>query len=171
MLIATECLSRRVFMNRSGKIVAGMALSLPALPVIAAPLDLEKILRDHYAAFEAMDMDKALSFFTEDCFFQDHTFHVTLRNLKEIREAFLQVQPRYLKFKMEITNLIISENQVVSQHIQSGTMRLGANAEPKDYSVHGVSILEFAGGKIKRQTDFYDVLGFRKQVGLKSQEQ
>jgi len=32
---------------------------------------------------------------------------------------------------------------------------------------YGTSLLEFIGQKIKHQTDFYDVLGYRKQVGLK----
>ncbi len=173
MLMATEHLTRRVFVNRSGKMIGGMALSLPAMPVVGAQSnrkasDLEKILRSYYAAYEAKDLDKILSYHTEDCFFEDHTFHITYRNRQEMREAFIQAQPQFVKIEFEITNLIVSGNWIVSQHIQRATYKRDANSEPKDYSVHGVSILEFVNGKIKRQTDFYDILGFRKQVGLKS---
>jgi len=131
--------------------------------------DLRRIILAQYAAYEALDVEKLLGFYTEDCVFDDHTFNIHLKSRNELGEMFRQSRQQVLAIRFELLDLITNGRQAVSLHTQTGTAKLRQTpaAEPKNYTVYGVSLMEFAGKKIKRQTDFYDVLGFRKQVGLR----
>jgi ketosteroid isomerase-like protein len=173
MLIAMEPSRRRMFLQQSGQAVLGAALSLTVLPAgaAAAAADLKKIITQYYADYAALDLEKVLSYYTEDCHFEDPTFHIVLRGRKEIRAAFTPLKPLYQRVRFEPTLLLVSGNWLICQHVQSGTMKRNAKAEFKDYQVQGVTLFEFAGDKIKRQYDYYDVATLRKQTGATNNPQ
>ncbi len=173
MLIKPKILTRRGFLDHSGNLFAGAVLSLAGMPVATAEAnerssDLKKIILAQYAAYQELNVEKIVSFYTEDCLFDDHTLQIHIKNRNEMRKFLEQARSQFLAIQFELLNFIRSGDQAVSLHTQTGTIKLQQTpeAEPKKYSVYGVSLMEFAGGKIKRQNDFYDVLGLRKQLGL-----
>ncbi len=166
MLSVAKYLNRRSFLRGAAR--AGLALPLSAISVeafaVAAP-DLKKLITQYYAAYEELNLEKALSFYAEDAYFEDPTIHMILRNRKEMHDAFAAIKPLYQRVKFEPSLLLVSGAWLICQHVQSGSLRRSAQAEFKDYRVQGVSLFEFAGEKIKRQYDYYDALGLRKQTG------
>jgi steroid delta-isomerase-like uncharacterized protein len=163
--------SRRTFLSRAAKLSGGTFISLAGAPVSGMQKgrqsrSLAQVVKDCYAAYATLDVERVLTFYAEDCRFEDHTFHLSLRGKDELRKMFNRNRPLILEMRFDISNLIVSGNWVVVQHTQSGLLKppKAPDAAPKKYSVQGASILEFAHGGILRQTDYYDVVTFNKQV-------
>jgi steroid delta-isomerase-like uncharacterized protein len=58
---------------------------------------------------------------------------------------------------------------IASEWVMSGTHAgdvPGLPATGKSFSIRGASIIELHKGKVSRQTDYYNLVSFLKQVGL-----
>jgi steroid delta-isomerase-like uncharacterized protein len=172
MIFTPARLGRRAFLSRSSWLFGGAALDLasapsPGPPRSARSQNLKRVMESCYAAYGELDIEKVLSFYAENCIFEDHTFHLSLHGKAQVREMLQRNRPLVFEIHFEVHNMIISGNWVVTQHLQSGLTQPpkqpGVRAR---YAVRGASVFEFERGKIKRQTDYYDVATFKQQVGL-----
>lgn len=68
--------------------------------------------------------------------------------------------------KITLENRIVCSNWVVTQQRLSALIisNTDGTQKSKEFSVRGASIFEIKQGKIKRWTDYYDILTFKKQT-------
>jgi steroid delta-isomerase-like uncharacterized protein len=165
--------NRRSFLNITGAVFGGAFMGLPAslsFPAHAAAPDgkIEKVIDELYAAYAALNAEKILALLTDDCFFEDPTFHLKASGKTEIRKISESLLQHYFNLKIELENRIVCRNWAITQQRFTGLSKVNASAEGKQISVRGASIFEFEKDKIKRWTDYYDFATFMKQMGAKS---
>ena len=132
--------------------------------------DIESMLKDFDAAFVSRDLDRIISFFAEDCVYDDvnagslkHGRVEMEANLKEGFDAFPDV-------KITIKTQIISGNMVAIQWAMTGThtgplRRLPATG--RYISIPVASFMEIQEGKIKRLSHYYNMIGLLRQLGVR----
>jgi steroid delta-isomerase-like uncharacterized protein len=175
MLTPPEKFDRRSFVNRSGALLGGALIGFTIapgltgpLPLAAAPLKLEKIVDEFYAAYMALDAARLVALLTDDCSFEDPTFHLKAQGKPEIRKLMEGLLQHYSNIKIELENRIACGNWVVTQQHFSGLSKSSPSAEGKQISVRGASVFGFEKERIKRWTDYYDFATFARQSGFKS---
>jgi steroid delta-isomerase-like uncharacterized protein len=134
------------------------------------PSDLDKELRDGYAALSAHDVDQLISSVTEDVEMMSVNGSKMNRGKEEHRAYLENLFSSVPDFKMELISFFGSGNQTCETWTMSGTpagtMKNGAPATGKSYSIRGVTIREFRDGKTSRITNYYDSGLLMQQLGL-----
>jgi steroid delta-isomerase-like uncharacterized protein len=147
-------------------------LMLFAAAGLAQAADSSKAVIDGYmAAWNAHDAEKASSFFAEDGVYFDATVGTPQKGRIAARDnvikVFLDAVP---DAKWEMTSTpIVSNDGIAFQWKFSGTNSGAWSPETpatnKPLSFEGVSFVRVNDGKIAYQGDYYDALGFNKQLG------
>jgi steroid delta-isomerase-like uncharacterized protein len=147
-------------------------LMLFAAAGLAQAADSSKAVIDGYmAAWNAHDAEKASSFFAEDGVYFDATVGTPQKGRIAARDnvikVFLDAVP---DAKWEMTSTpIVSKDGIAFQWKFSGTNSGAWSPETpatnKPLSFEGVSFVRVNDGKIAYQGDYYDALGFNKQLG------
>jgi len=128
-----------------------------------------RVLDDWATAWSFHDTEKVLSLFTDDCVLEDVTFGVVNRGKKELRAFADGVFAGIPDFKIELTARFSTDAWAGMEWVMSGTHKgdfPGMPATGKRFSVRGVTILELQGGKIRRDSDYWDAASVMRQVGL-----
>jgi steroid delta-isomerase-like uncharacterized protein len=131
--------------------------------------DIEKIIKDLTAAWNSHDSEKTISFYTSDCVLEDNGLGEVHHGKKELvafcKSTFIDFPD--LRFKSK--SLFNTGNSVAWEWTMTGTHVHSSNpaipATGKRFSVKGASIIEIHNGKIRRETDYYDALTVRRQLG------
>jgi steroid delta-isomerase-like uncharacterized protein len=129
----------------------------------------QRIPDDLVAAWSSHDPERVVSLFADDCVFEDVTFGVVLRGKKDLRAFAQGVFAGIPDFKIEITSRFMAGNAGGIEWTMSGTHKgdfPGMPATGKRFTCRGVTILEFQGDKIRRDSDYWDAAGVMRQVGL-----
>ena len=129
----------------------------------------ERLLNDWAAAWSSHDIDKLLALFTDDCVYEDVTFGVVTRGKTELRGFAHGALAAVPDFKMELSSRAAADSHGAMEWVMSGTHKgdfPGLPATGKRFSVRGASIVELQAGKIRRVSDYWDAVGFMRQVGL-----
>jgi steroid delta-isomerase-like uncharacterized protein len=157
------------FVRRSLPALAFVAAGALALPATAGEA-LETV--DAYvAAWNAHDAAGAAGYFTDDVEYYDASVGEPQQGRDAARtnviEAFLNAAP---DAKWERTGEPVeSADAVAFEWVFSGTNTGacgdGTAATGKPFSFHGLSLSRLEDGKIAYQGDYYDALGFYKQLG------
>lgn len=147
-------------------------ITLGALTGLAQAADDAKAIVDGYmAAWNAHDADKAATFFAEDGVYFDATVGTPQNGRTAARDNVIKV------FITAVPDLtwsmtsapIVSADGIAFQWKFSGTNSGPWSAETpatnKPLSFEGVSFVRIKDGKIAYQGDYYDALGFNKQLG------
>jgi steroid delta-isomerase-like uncharacterized protein len=135
--------------------------------------DPERVFGHWAAAWSSQDTEKLLTLFTGDCLFEDVTFDVVTRGKQELRGFANGAFAAVPDFKIEVTREFATDQWAAVEWVMSGTHRgdfPGLPATGKRFSVRGTSIFELEGGKIRRESDYWDAATFMKQVGLLSSQ-
>jgi len=121
---------------------------------------LGSIIRDFLDAyFVKRDVEKALSFFTEDAVWV--AYEGTFKGREELRRYMIwgiQGTP-VRKFRDSGVGIIVKGNNVVYEHIEEAVMSDGSKWE-----VLVVCVYEFSGEKIQQHRAYYDRLSVVRQV-------
>jgi steroid delta-isomerase-like uncharacterized protein len=137
--------------------------------------DLEKQARDLYAAFNAHDVERYLSFHTENVFFEQVIDDGISGHGKEELSAFVKgFFDAFPDFKCEVTSLFASGNRQCEETIMTGTHRgnyLGIEPTGKSISVRGALIRELKEGKTSRFSIYLDPASITRQLGVLPQAQ
>ncbi|MCI0747282.1 MAG: ester cyclase [Verrucomicrobia subdivision 3 bacterium] len=130
--------------------------------------DLEKLYQNYVAAWSTRDIEAVVSFFTDDCVYEDVALGVLNRGASEVR-AFVQATLAAIPdFKIEPKSVFATVGRLGSEWIMSGTQTgdfPGLPATGKAFTVPVASIMEFHNGKIRRNTDYWNLASFLQQVG------
>ena len=127
------------------------------------------VLEDLAAAWTAHDIDRVLSLCTDDCVYEDVTMAAVNRGKQELKAFADAVLGAFPDFKMNLTSGFIAGNWAAAEWTMSGTHRgdlPGMPATGKTFSLRGASICELRDGKISRNSDYWDMVTFLKQIGL-----
>lgn len=141
-----------------------------AVPVRAA--EPVSVVQAYMAAWNAHDAQKAASYFADNVQYYDASVGTPQigRDAARINviEAFLNAAP---DATWEMTGTpVVGANAVAFEWVFAGTntgaWADGTAATGKAFSFHGLSLIRLEDGKIVYQGDYYDALGFYKQLGL-----
>jgi len=147
-------------------------ITLGALAGLAqAADDAKAIVEGYMAAWNAHDADQAGEFLAEDAEYLDVTVGTAQKGRAAARDNVIKVFVGAIPdLKWEMTGApIVSADGIAFQWVFSGTNSGAWSAETpatgKPVKFEGVSFIRIRDGKISYQGDYYDALGFNKQLG------
>lgn len=160
-------MNRRHFLT-----VASAATVLVAVAPALADDTPETVVHAYLAAWNAHDSAKAASYFADDVVYYDASVGKPVKGREEAKtgviDNFLKAVPDAVwKMKGEP---VVQGDRVSFEWEFSGTNTGawgdGTAATNKPFSFTGASMFSVKDGKIATQSDYYDALGFYKQLGL-----
>jgi steroid delta-isomerase-like uncharacterized protein len=129
----------------------------------------EQMFKEYLAAWNAHDLDKIASFFTEDCVYENIPRGQTYRGKDELKAWAKGAFDAIPAFKLDVTSLFASGDWAACEWVMTGT-QTGAlpdlPATGKNFSVRGASIAQLKDGKILRNADYWDMAAFLGQLGV-----
>ncbi len=142
-----------------------------AASLVQAADDAKAIIDGYMAAWNAHDATKAGEFLAEDAEYYDVTVGSAQKGRAAARDNVIKVFVTAIPdLKWEMTGApIVSADGIAFQWVFSGTNTGAWSAETpatgKPVKFEGVSFVRIKDGKIAYQGDYYDALGFNKQLG------
>jgi steroid delta-isomerase-like uncharacterized protein len=176
MLFTPRQVTRRAFLRRSNRMLVCAVITpfastgLSGLTTAAEAGAPERVVEAFYAAYAELNVEKLLALLTDDCFFEDPTFHLVARGKSEIRKMAENLPRDYSDVKIEIENRIACQGWVITQQKLSAVFKpqRSTDAAARNISVRGTTIFGVTRNYINRWFDYYDADTFRKQSGLKT---
>jgi steroid delta-isomerase-like uncharacterized protein len=129
----------------------------------------ERVLEDWGRHWSSHDLDALVSLFTDDVVYEDVTLGVVNRSKNEFRTFAEEFIVGFPDVKFELTSMFATEDRGGSEWLMRGTHQgdmPGMPATNKHIEVRGASIFEFQGDKVRRCSDYWDMVTFLKQLGL-----
>ena len=127
----------------------------------------DNLLKQLIETENSHDVEKVLTFLTDDIVFEDVTFGVVMKG----KDGFRQIYPTFITaasdFKLEPKAWVTDEKSFVIEMVYSGTQKgdfPGLPATGKRFSIRTCSFGEFENGKIKGRRDYWDLVTLRKQL-------
>jgi steroid delta-isomerase-like uncharacterized protein len=132
--------------------------------------DTKDMLGEYMLAWNSHDVDKILSFFTDDCVYEDLGIGVVSKGKKELTGFVNSSLVGVPDVKFQVKSVFVAGDWVGSEYVMSGTFVHSTipamPATGKTFSIRCASILQLRKGKISRETDYYNMVTFLQQVGL-----
>ena len=132
--------------------------------------DIEKMIKKWVAAMNSHDLDKTVSFYTDDCVLEDNGLGIVCRNKKELKAFCKRSFTDFPDLRFESNSLHKAGDWVTWEWTMTGTHAHSSNpaipATGKRFSVKGASIIEIHDGGIRRETDYYNALTAMQQLGV-----
>jgi steroid delta-isomerase-like uncharacterized protein len=129
-----------------------------------------KMLEDYFTAWNSRDVERLLSFFTDDCLYEDVSLKRIVRGKAELRALLESVFADIADFQMDIKSVFYAGRWGASEWTMSGKFVHSSDplltATGKSFLIRGATILEISNDKISRNTDYLDLTAFLKQVGI-----
>ena len=124
--------------------------------------DMRKMIEEYVASWATHDAEKIASFLADDCVFEDVALGTVAHGKEEFKVSARGIFATITDFKEELTSIFIGEDWACIESVLSGTQ----TATGKSYAVRMASVVELKDGKIKRNSDYWDMASMMKQVGL-----
>jgi steroid delta-isomerase-like uncharacterized protein len=132
-------------------------------------IEMTKMLEDYFTAWNSGDAGKVLSFFTDDCIYEDVSLNRVVQGKTDLRFLLESVFADIAGFRMEIKSVFSSGTWGASEWTMSGRFvhsnDSGLTATGKSFLVRGATVFELSNRKISRNTDYLDLTAFLRQVG------
>ncbi len=131
--------------------------------------NLEHVLNEYVQAWAAHDVEKIVSFFADDGVYEDVGVGVVNRGKAAIRAFVSEGFRTFPDFDVKLTGVFVAGQRAASEWIMTGTHlgdSPGLPATGKAISIRGASMIEFAGDKIRRDSDYWDTASFLRQIGV-----
>jgi steroid delta-isomerase-like uncharacterized protein len=160
-------ISRRTF-----TIIVATLLSVPSLASAVRAGEALALVEGYMAAWNAHDANAAAAFLADNATYLDASVGTPVVGRKEamhkVIEVFLNAAP---DAKWERTGRIVESGKDISfewtfSGTNTGDWADGTKATGKPFAFSGVTMISTDGNKITYQGDYYDALGFFKQLGL-----
>lgn len=148
--------------------IAAMALSSTS----ALAQDAMTVVDNYLVAWNAQDATSAANILAEDVRYYDSALGATVEGREE---AKTQVIDAFMNAVPDIYWNLVGSPVISGQHVtfewvlggtNTGTWADGAPASGKTFRIYGMSAFTIEGKKVVKQSDYYDALGFYKQLGL-----
>jgi steroid delta-isomerase-like uncharacterized protein len=132
--------------------------------------DTKNMLGEYMLAWNSHDVDKILSFFTDDCVYEDLGIGVVSKGKKELTGFVNSSLVGVPDVKFQVKSVFVAGDWVGSEYVMSGTFVHSTipamPATGKTFSIRCASILQLRKGKISRETDYYNLATLLQQIGL-----
>lgn len=132
-------------------------------------IDMEQWAKNLLAAWSSHDIEKILSFYADDCSFEDMALGRVSHGKEEMRAYIKESYTGFPDFRIELKSFFASGNHACIEWITRGTHKgdlPGIPATGKSFSFPAVAVIELKEGKAKRETDYYDGASLMRQLGL-----
>lgn len=130
---------------------------------------IEKAYREGCEAWNMHDVEKTLSYYTDDVVYEDVVAARVMRGKAELKAFLMGCFSDFPDLKIEPKLVFSSGQWAGSEWSMTGTFKgelMGIKPTGKSFSIKGGSITEFQGNKVKRNTDYYDGVTFLRQIGV-----
>lgn len=162
---------RREFLA-SAAIATAFLVAAPSIAPVWAQDAPQAVVESYLAAWNAHDSAKAATHFADNVTYYDASVGTPVEGREAAKtgviDNFLNAVPD-AEWKMK-GKPIVQDGRVSFEWEFSGTNTGnwgdGTKATGKSFKFDGASVFEIADGKITHQADYYDALGFYKQLGL-----
>lgn len=132
--------------------------------------ELERVLDEWAKAWSAHDIERLVALFTDDCVYEDVALQAVNRGKAELRTFVEQTFATIPDFSLDLTSRFASGDRGAIEWTMSGTQQVdipGVPATGKSFSsLRAVTIVEFRGGRIHRNTDYWDLANVMRQTGV-----
>jgi len=166
--VAQYQVGRRKEMKRQLAMLLGLTLLIAGCATTQT--DIEQWIKGEEEAVSSQDVEKILSFYTDDCIYEDVAIGKICHGKEEIRAFLMEVFKAFPDFKVETKSFFASGDHVCIEVVISGTYMGNIPGFPpangKSFSVRAAHICELRGGKAMRVTDYYDMASLMRQLDL-----
>jgi steroid delta-isomerase-like uncharacterized protein len=125
--------------------------------------------RSIFDALTKRDLDQAMSYDADDAV-DDFVAIGEFRGKRAIRDFFEQLLTAFPDFEVTVHRIVGDDQAAVVQWTATGTFTggpfQGIQPTGKHVEVRGVDFMEFADGRLRHNTIYYDGASFARQVGL-----
>jgi len=132
--------------------------------------DIKKVMEDYILAWNSHDVNKIISFFTEDGIYEDVAAERASNGKKEITAFITTVLLDFPNLKFELKSVFASGDLAGTEWIKTGTFsHSNIPAMPptgKSFSVHGASVFQLRNGKFSRESYYMNAMTFLQQLGI-----
>lgn len=132
--------------------------------------DIEQWIKGEVERWSSQDGEKILSFYTDDCIYEDVAIGKIHHGKEEIRTFLMDTFKAFPDFKVETKSFFASGDHVCIECVMSGTYMGDMPGLPpangKSFSVRCAHICELRGGKAMLVADYYDMASMMKQLDL-----
>ncbi len=131
--------------------------------------DMERMFKDYYAAWNSHDVDKIVSFFTDDGVHEDVAAGAVYRGKNELKAWLGALFVASPDFKLELKSIFSAGDWVAQEWVMTGTQTGalgGIPATGKSFSVRGATITELRKDKIRREGDYWNQATLLQQLGV-----
>ncbi|MDD5700726.1 MAG: DUF1348 family protein [Dehalococcoidales bacterium] len=132
--------------------------------------DLGMMAQGYFDAWNTHDVEKILSYFTDDCIYEDFGNGKTCNGKAELKEYCHMLFLDYPDLRLEKKSWFSSGNNISYEYIISGTHKHSSNPSipvtGKRFSVPGVSLIEMRSSKIYHKRTYFNQAASLQQLGL-----
>jgi steroid delta-isomerase-like uncharacterized protein len=132
--------------------------------------DVKKMIDDYILAWNSHDINKIISFFTDDCIYENLAHGKVYHGKKEVTASFNSIMADFPDLKFEVKSVFVAGDWAGQEWVMSGTHAHSSNpaikATGKTFSVRGATIYQLRDGKISRESDYYNLATIMQQLGL-----
>jgi len=133
-------------------------------------MHIEKIVQAYIHTWNSHDVEKITASFTEDGIHEDVAVGSIYRGKDELKAGIHPLFDACPDFKLELKSFFGSNDWVGQEWVMTGTQTgafgaLGIPATGKSFSIRGASITKLRGGKIARNTDYWNLMSMLQQLG------
>jgi steroid delta-isomerase-like uncharacterized protein len=156
-------------MHRRSLLIGSALLLLP--PAAFAQEDAQAVVEAYLAAWNAHDSAGAASHFADGIVYYDASVGTPAEGVeaaKAVIDGFLTAVPD-AAWTMKGAPVVAGDRVAFEWEFKgtnTGPWSDGTAATGKPFAITGASLFTVEGGKIAAQSDYYDALGFYKQLGL-----
>ena len=156
--------------HRMPVLVAILALTVSGTAAYSADNQaLERVLDQWASAWSSNDTERLLPLFTDNVVYEDVTFGAVNQGKTALRDFATATFGAFADLKFEL------KSRMVAADGKSGAMEWvwrgrqikdlpELPATNKPFEVRGASVVEFSDGKISRDSDYWDLATYTKQV-------
>jgi steroid delta-isomerase-like uncharacterized protein len=132
--------------------------------------DQRRLIEDWATYWSAHDTERLLTLFTADVLYEDVPMGATSHGIAELRTFANEVFSRFPTIGFDLQSSVSDgANRGAAEWVMRGTRDLpGPRAARTPVAVRGVSVFEFADGKIRRCSDYWDMVSYLNQLGSTS---
>ena len=121
--------------------------------------------------WSAHDLERLMGLFTEDVVYEDVAMGVVSRGVAELRAFGEEVLSRFPDITFELQTVFADGTRGGGEWVMRGVRQVHATpVAGTRVEIRGASIFEFAGGKIRRCSDYWDMAGYLEQLGLSARK-
>ena len=134
--------------------------------------NIKKITNDCMAAWNSHDVNKILSFYTDDCIFEDVAVGLVNHGKKEFADFLNTSFINNPDIRWELKTFFGTDDWIGVEYVMSATHTHTTRSMPgvpdtgKTFSVRGSLILQLRKGKVSRESAYYNIATMLQQVGL-----